>query len=543
MIKAAVIILLLLLFGLLIFFEWKKGGKRLILRSIAIFLSLISLYFLLFPPGLIVNKKKQTFLFVNGTNVEIPDSLNTNNLTIIENLDELNAINESIKPVKLIVVGNGLKSKQLQKVRIPIEFIPLNPSQHIQAINAYNLYTENEINISGSLNLKDTLQLFLESEEIKQKKDIVGELDFSFFLTLDDPGQYLFNLHGIKDQDTIFKEKLAFYVKDSKALSCMVLTQNPSFELRYLLDFLSEKGSQIAMRQQLSADIFHTEFINLPEMNLSVINEELLEQIDLLVTDQKSFDSWSNNTRKLIFSYIENGKIGLFFTDISKELIYNGLKVANPGKVTENLLKGANDSYLIPFQDIQIEKASEVYFNDLKLGSHFSLGLGKIGVSNIVKTYPLILNGESKLYSTVWKKLLQPLTLKNIEDKYYYSDFINWRFNEMDQYESAEALFESGYDSLWIKYEQTLLPDFVTLKSWPQSTGWQGKREHSPFIYDKEDWTGIQNKIDSIQTIYHFIPSNNYAASTYKKQLPEWIFFISFLVLIGFIWLHEKLSE
>jgi cytochrome bd-type quinol oxidase subunit 2 len=57
MIKVAVIILLLLVFTLLVFFEWKKGGKRLVLRVLAIFLAILSLYLLLFPPG--INVKKQ----------------------------------------------------------------------------------------------------------------------------------------------------------------------------------------------------------------------------------------------------------------------------------------------------------------------------------------------------------------------------------------------------------------------------------------------------------------------------------------------------
>jgi hypothetical protein len=498
---------------------------------------------LLFPPGINVKKQEQTFLFLNGSGVKIPDSLNNYNLEKIENLDVLNGINESIQPVKLIVVGNGLKSDQLQKVRIPIEFIPSRPTQYIQSITAKNLYTENEINISGSLNLKDTLQLFLESEEVKQKKNIEGESDFSFSFMLDDPGQYLFYLHGIKEQDTVFKEKLAFYVKDSKALSCLVLTQNPSFELRYLQDFLSEKGSRIAIKQQLSTEIFHTEFINLPDMNLSAINEELLEKFDLLITDQKSFDSWGRNTKKLIFAYVEQGKLGLFFTEIDNELTYDKLRIAKSAKETENLIKGEQDSYLIPYQNFQIANSSEIYLEDLKIGNFHTLGLGKIGISNIVKTYPLKLNGESRLYSSIWKKLLQPLTLKNIENEYYHSDFINWQYYEMDEYKSSDALFQTLYDSLGIRFELPLLPDFLTTKSWPQTTGWQGKREYSPYIYEKDDWSGIQSKIDSVQTRYHDISANDYSTSSYKKQLPEWIFFISFLVFIGFIWLHEKISE
>jgi hypothetical protein len=99
-----------------------------------------------------------------------------------------------------------------------------------------------------------------------------------------------------------------------KPISVLLLQDAPGFEQKFLKNWLTDHGYQLAARTRISKQLFDQAFSNRASANLLNINANLLSGFDLLLTDEASLNSFSALEQLQIRAAIREKGLGLLVT-------------------------------------------------------------------------------------------------------------------------------------------------------------------------------------------------------------------------------------
>lgn len=384
-----------------------------------------------------------------------------------------------------------------------------------------------------------------------------GLTTFSLSFTPKQTGKLLYTM-VIRDASGNNKEeKLPITIEESVTIRVLVMLSYPTFETTFLKNFIASKGNEVVLRSQLSRNNFSYEYINHPAIRFSILNKDLLEDFDILVTDRQSLDKLSAQESAVLNQSIQNGLGLLSLFDVApKEKDQNNFfpfrSVSVKGDTT-TLSTGSKKLTLpvLPFRVVKVEPLQPISMNTAGILSGYTLrSKGKIGFQLLQETYRLILAGDTLAYGNIWSPLLQRISRtkelsSSIDIKtpfpYYEDEPIHLA---LISNEDSPTLFA---DSIQVPLrEDVQLDDVWQTKIWASRPGWHtlkiGDQSLEYFVSEAGGWhsLAIQNQMMQNQLVSQ-TEHKGASISTERRKINPFFFYAFFLLSAGFLWLAPKL--
>lgn len=460
------------------------------------------------------------------------------------------------------VLGEGIPAYVHDEFDLHFEYLQGEKPDGITRISTLSLKSNQFNVIQGEVNYASppaTLHLLgpagiEDSISIKEK-----HTSFSLSTFTKQPGKFLYQARLLKDGKIVMNDPLPLEVMPERKLNVLFLQQYPSFETRYLKNYLGEKGHRVIMRYQVSKSSYRYEYANTEKQLLPRLNAALLNKQDLLIATPDVLKSLSPSEMQLINTASSEG-LGIIL------LIYQPVK-GMQGLLPYPLIPVQTDTVsltsaqwkgriTLPATALLIAAAPslQTIFSDNSnglLSGYFYHGAGKTGFQLLNETYRLPLEGRAREYAQIWSPLIENTSRKqsekfkvNIRSPFPY-------FQDQPVHFQIIAAAEAPivhFDSMRIPLKEDVTVNQLWHGTiWPDHPGWhqltlQDSSHFNFYVSGANEWNALnltnqalQNKISST-----YGETQNKEISDYQPVSPL-LFFLLFVLASGALWLLAKL--
>ena len=471
---------------------------------------------------------------------------------------------EKLNGVKLFVVGEGIPYYDLAKVDAgDFHFLPSKNSNGVQSVIPYDPFTVNRKGaISGALNTTANTTLFLRGSEgvfdsVYYSKP--GQAPFELRFRPKVTGDFIYQLEQKDSAGTIlFSEALPVSVLPERKLNILILQDYPSVELRFLKNYLGEKGHSIAIRYGVSKNIDRSEFVNRESESLGRISTSLLEQFDLVLMSSSNYDNITQSTQRIFQQSITEGLGLVLLVDGDPSNRIKELTSLKFIKTDQDTVRISLDEGSFSFPIAKVRAQSDDHLTSLlsnrenNVEGFVSNGRGKVGFQVLQEVYPLLLSGKEEAYAEVWSPLLEAVSRKESQNHQlkmvtpfpWYTD------------EPIEIQLIAAASNPVLKLNEIAIPlvedmridGIWTTTVWPTQPGWnqfsiEGDSMKFPF-YVSENYAcrslGTVNQIEKNKLYDVSRSSDNIAIKKREDEISPFLFFLVFLFASGALWLLAK---
>jgi hypothetical protein len=373
-------------------------------------------------------------------------------------------------------------------------------------------------------------------------------------------GQFVYTL---VEKDSLGQElssaPLAVTVRAKDKLNILIINEFPSFETKYLKNFLAETGHGVMVRSQVSKGRYKYEYFNTEQRRTIDLTSKTLEEIDFMIIDMSSLQKLSRTTRQLLESNIGKKGLGVFIqADESmyslKIPLFNGSFIKQEDKeVTfETYPNTSLKKYPYLFKkEILLEPVQQ---SDAGIITAYKRsGAGRIGTTVLQNTYELILEGKEQEYQSFWSNIISAISKRNALEP-------QWKQDEMMVYQDGPFHFEINTireNPLVKTTEGVSIPlarDIDLKELWrgttfPRKQGWNqlvmGDDSTAVFnfyVLDTSQWTSLRASKNISENKRYFQQQDfNIVETKAIEPVKPWWFFIAFLMAMSFLWLEPKL--
>lgn len=567
-------ILIIALFVWLVY-AWKEkvnyGRSKFILHLGVSFVAISSLVLIALQPQIQVKKDTQiAVLLTEGYEQTQVDSLKKVDPQLeVYPYKMGEAIFDADKiPSSVFILGNGIRSfDHWQLEGIPSYYLGGKEPKGISQLNYDPYQTKgNRIQFNGTyIKPSKNHQLLLEGPggNPLDSVTLTDEKSQLFALSTDLKvvGNFKFHLIEKDSLGTVLsKDILPITIVDKSPLKILVLNGFPTFESKYLKNYLAESGHQVVVKNQLTTARYKYEYFNMTSQPLIEITPEKLGIFDLLIIDTKSLKGLSNRQLNTLKSAV--GDLGLGVLIQADASYFSGKQFISSFKFDR---EEKEDAALTAYPKQNIKKKLYQFRNDIstqpihrsgsKIWSAYErLGSGRVGTTVFQNTFELILDGHPKTYQAFWSKMINQISKRTIP-------IVQWSANSKIAFKDQAFEFEvrTAVPKPIIEssegYSVPLQRDVHVKSLWkgkvyPRDIGWQQhylKQDSTTvfpyYVTDTSQWKSITNFNTVKSNKIHF---NNTSKSedTPRKVLkpvnPLW-FFIIFILCSGYLWLEPKL--
>ncbi|UZO80722.1 hypothetical protein NBT05_17485 [Aquimarina sp. ERC-38] len=558
-------------------FLWKEGflikKTSFWVNAIVALLAILALLFLYTKPYYLGSSigKRNLLLTENSQQSKYRDSL----LQLYPGIEEIfyqpnqPIFKEDKLPKELFILGDGVKTYDFWQLEsIPtIHYLFSDSLQGISQVTYNdNLVEGNKLKVSGVYqNSIVSNSLFLESEGGFALDSVLlrgHQLDtFSLSSTIKVSGSYVYQLVE-KDslQQILRTEPLPVQVKTAQALNIVLLNTFPNFESKYLKNFLSDQGHRLVVRNQISKGKFKYEYINDPDFQFLGFKKESLTSPDLIIMSSSVLNVMSQSEKNALHNSVKKEGIGVLILPSFKVSLksiqeFTGFTLRRNQKETANLSEEINiELETYPFEikrslpTLPIWKSSD----ERVVAAYQQLKNGRIGISLIKNTYPLLLKGNEKAYQAYWVKLINAI-IKLPNSKVQWEDKPNFIFKDKPytfHFRSNLALPEVYLNN---SHQIPLLQDPELSYLWngttyPKEIGWNTLQMvqdtlHTQqfYVLDSSRWKTWQ-KFHQRKQNKNLERSLNTTHTNFEQQrpVPLWYFYLLFLISMGWLWFDGK---
>ncbi len=351
-------------------------------------------------------------------------------------------------------------------------------------------------------------------------------------------------------------------VTSSNPLHILILNSSPSFENRYLKDWLSINNNSVAILTLNSTANYLLAFQNMAVTPLKVVNSALLARFDLLVIDVLALKNLTAPEFQALSHAISEQGMGVIIQQdtlmnnfTAAALHLSGLKKAASQADTLSTINIAGAYTLVgklPLLPIVVTPAKNAQPLLLNQGNEILANLIARGKGRIVQTvidhsYSWLLRGEKSDYSYLWSALLNAVSRKK-------TTVANWKIETRFPRKDAPMLIHYITPSATIP-EIRIEQDAISMRQnedlqqiwsgtfWPKKTGWNqllAKHEtsHWFYVYSGTDWSLTDILPKQQETAGYENPLG-------KNQTPPPLFidFIIFISSLTYLWLEQKLYK
>ena len=463
---------------------------------------------------------------------------------------------------EIFVLGYGIEDYDLfQFENKKVSFIPAELPAGIDKIIYPKELIEGEmLNIKAHFfRLKEGYKAYLKDFGGNKLDSIpITEADFELKAKTKVKGEFVYQIE-IQDSigNILAKEPLPTKINAAQKLRILVLNGFPSFETRYLKNFLAEEGHKVRLRTQLTSNRYKYEYLNTEEASFSAITEEVLSDFDVLVIDTSSFNQFSAKEKQNLEMAVKRDGLGVFIqqtensfqqkTFVNFETQLDGLpKIKWPEDREAEIAK-------FPYVFQNSMNTYSLLANENKLAVYKYLGRGKVGSGMLQNTYQLVLNGNNQVYREIWTDVFSRLAKPKTE-------MLHWVVEDSFAYinEPVELSIKTSLESPKLvdslDHEIPLLQhldvtDDYSATIYPKKEGWNHLKlvakdslvDFKFYVFQKEEWKLKRgsDRLKNDRVFFNEIRQDDKQEFVYRTFDLFW-FYLTFLIAIGFLWLHPK---
>jgi hypothetical protein len=559
-----------------VWLEWKKDYPFKLLRSFAQIVAVASVTILILRPA--IKKEydgKQTILLTPNFSREQVDSLLSlypksklirtsgtvayRDAGVEDVLDEITGV--------IYVAGDGFNPAELDEISgkefiyvsspKPNGIVSIIPEQQPRV----NQITEIHVGVNG-----DAAKILVKSPGRIEDSVQVNQKTGASVLRIrpKQAGQFLYSIIT-KDQNgsVIEQQPLPLDVLPEQKLRILILQDYPTAEVRYLKNFLADRGHTITLRYQLSRNIYRHEFANSEQKKINRIESEMLSDFDLVVADADVLKKISAGERKQLTTSLRQG-LGLLIlfneSPQQNKSLDDVLGISFVATKTDTAYVPIVSGTTTMVRTLGATALPEESFTpllqtaDRKILSGYRFhGIGKSGFNVTTETYRFLIEGNEGAYAAIWTPLLSQLSRKKQEN--FSIHILTEQPIYTDEPVSIEILAASGKpsliaDSMRIALtEDVLIDDRWIGKAWFDKPGWHTLTKPGDstvvnlYVYKNDELKSVrlhnQQRLNSLRQVSKDRQPVG-ASVSYEPISSAW-FFISFLIAAGFLWLSPKL--
>lgn len=562
---------------LTLFFIWKEIQRKqhyLAIRIIAQLIITITLVVLIIRPSV---KREKTIgaalLLTKNYNKRIADSLvEKYGMRVLRSSDadaypkaksitSWHSLQEDAKDIRF-VVGEGVPISALEEYDLHFDYIKNKLPEGITQITPSSL-KKNQLNfIRGRVNHTQASSLQLISpagieDSITLKNS--GTTEFALRTLPKQAGRFLYKLNLTADGKILESNTLPVEVIEEQKLNILFLQQFPTFETRYLKNYLEDHGHSITLRYQVSKNIYHYEYGNRDKQLLPKLTTTVLDASDVLFITPEAINDLSQSEIQSLESAVRHG-LGMILLiskpvkNIQRFLPYELTAVTTDTiALSSDQWKNKITFSAAPWR-MRSSPAVSAVLEDTDhraLSGYFYQGAGVTAFQLLSETYRLMLDGKKTAYASVWSPLIehasrkqpQPFRLR-ITSPFPYAPDEPVHF-EVIAAADAPALY---YDSIRIPLKEN-----VTIHQlwhgtvWADQAGWHqfsapDSSRFNFYVTDKSEWNALRvsNQVgrNRLCTAKDSGAVSNIAE---YEPLSPLLFFLLFIAASGTLWLVAKL--
>jgi len=568
----AILVVGILLLAFLIWKEVNRKMKFLRWRILAVIILFLSLAGLFLQPALQRGVSSQgVVLLTPNYKKEIADSLRKANdqLTFLRTPDaatysgatEIEALPELPELNVRFVLGDGLPYYAIQK-GVRFQYFKSEPPTGILQLVNPSVFKVNQVNsISGLFYSKGKSKLKLISPggvEDSVTYSISGVHNFILSFKPQQPGLFVYAI-DVQDGNEVLSQKLPVEVTPSERLNVLFIQNFPTSEAKYVKNFLMEQGHGLVVRSQLSKNNYRYEYANHAQVRIDRLSPDLLNAFDLLITDNETLESSNSMDKKMLEGAVKNG-LGVvqLFNSINNKKTneFLSIPITDFPKDTVQIQLG-NAAYTLSALPVAInqDNTSILQTKARVLSGFVDRGAGKIGFQFLQETYRLILQGKQLEYALIWSPLIErSARFKNQSSKIQLENAFPIYPDEPITLNviaaKADVRLKADGISLPLR-EDVVVDNFFHGKTWAEKHGWHqfmledDSITKNYYVSDEHEWqslrTAQQQKANQLVSHSDAVRLPRDQSSKEEKPISLLLFFITFLLSAGFLWLVPKL--
>ncbi len=556
-------------------FAWKErthyGSSKFIIHLGVSFLAISSLVLIALQPQIDVIKDTQVaVLLTEGYNEVQLDSLKKTNQKLEVypyNIGE--AIFDTEKtPSSVFVLGNGIRPfDHWQLETIPTLYLGGKELKGITQLK-YDYYQTkgNRIQFNGTYtNPAQNNRLLLEGPGGGTLDSLIFTDEksqlFEVSTDLNVIGNFTYHLVEKDSLGTVIsKDILPLIIVDKSPLKILILNGFPTFESKYLKNYLAETGHQVVVKNQLTTARYKYEYFNMTSKPIIDITQEILETFDLLIIDTKSLKALSNRQLATLKTTVRELGMGILIQPdanyFSSKKLVSSFKF-DPEKSKDAVIKDYPKQnikkYLYQFRsDFSFQP---IHSSGLKTWSAYERhGSGRVGSTVFKNTFELVLNGQIKTYHSFWSAIIEQISKRKTPS-------VQWRASHNLAYQNQPYEFElrTTVPNPIVEssegYKIPLQRDVHVKSLWkgkvyPRDIGWKQQFINQDstavfqyYVTDNSQWKSITNfnTIKANKFIFNASSKPKFSPRTTLKLVNPLWFFVIFILCSGYLWLEPKL--
>jgi hypothetical protein len=556
--------LLLLLF---IWTVWKGSFNRdFFINSTVGVLAVIALLFLFLRPTRGAEVSGSALLLTQGYTAEQFDSIKKqqNNVKVIKYNTGVDFSSSLDSIGQVTILGQGLRAFDFWQLEgIPTCYIKGDMPKGIVKLNYPKQHRIGDLLFINGVYHQPVLgnRLVLQSSSGEGLDSIVFDSDENFRFKFDSypktSGKYVYQLIEKDSAGKILDSSpLPLMVLKKQVLRIFISNQSPSFETKYLKNFLSEEGHELVVRSQITKGRFKFEYFNTPRSPLEDFLEKDLKKFDLLILDTDTFLSLSKGTKQSIVNVIREYGTGVFVQPnealfrTANGMVDFGFERDGKDKIsTFNRTKVQLEKYPYAFED---RKANGIVIENYTYA--LVLGKGRLSTTVLSNTYQLLLDGKSIPYREVWSKIIEAAARPQ-EAVGVFETSDSFVFQDIPYSFTLSTALEKPMVQQSDDYSLPLIKDLVLEDRWHGTTysvqkGWQSLAMQGDtslvmdyFVMDTIQWKSVIGANMILENSRVFNPSDKLAVNRITtSEVPRWGFFLVFFCCMVYLWLIPKLK-
>lgn len=469
-------------------------------------------------------------------------------------------------PQSLFVLGEGIKTFDFWQLdSIPTTYLRSNTPKGIIKLN-YS--TKNKVGknlvVKGVYNAPVANHKLILEEPSGQAIDsmVLGSIKsktFQLTAPLKTSGRLIYKLVEKDTSDNIItSDPLPLVVEKRTPLQILIVNDFPTFETKYLKNFLTEEGHQVIVKSKLTKDRYKYEYFNTDRRTSINITQDNLKPFDVFVIDAVTLSKLSRSIIEQLKSAIQEQGLGVFiqpnnaYFESRKRLSSFNFTRDKAAQVTlTNAPKDKISKYLFHFKDANTQ---HILFSSESnsVSAYHRLGLGRVATTTLQNTYELLLDGKNDLYQHIWSKTLEAISKKDTpttkwEDASQIS-YVNEPYNFALRTINPEPIIKSD-NRFGVPLKRNIdLKDLWFGNFFPQEEGWhrlvtQDSSALEFYTSNNTHWKTLSSYNTSLENMRHYGNNENKTVKVPASSNPvnlTW-FYVIYLLGIGYLWLEPKL--
>jgi hypothetical protein len=407
----------------------------------------------------------------------------------------------------------------------------------------------------------------------------IGQHTFQLRYTPKQEGLYTYTLMAKSGNEVDTLGLVPVQINPAAKLAVLLVSSFPLFEFKFLKNHLGQLQHKVALRSTISKGMYQSEWLNMPQTDLSRITPKLLQQFDVVIIEPQSLQELSTAERTTLQRAVTEDGLGVltiageqlgnrttaFFTNFqSKRLSQQDTRNARANWTNGTTAAAIPVSpYTLVSSDAVTGLIEEQNNNLLAAGR--KAGWGTVAMSVVPQTFSWQLEGKQATYASYWAHVLSSVAKREVQEKFWQVakpqmpqvhqpitlKLTDYTLTEASSTPKATVRSTADTNRTGIALQQGVhQPEIYESTFWPRRAGWhvvetQGVEPFYFLVQDSIAWhhQDIQAKREAtLQFAAQQRHTETASTTAYtEEQIPLIWFFLLFLLSSGFLWLEEKL--